>query len=129
MRHRRHHKIPVTSVEFAGFCWSLLRTSSSNLGHDRDAAIETFARVLLRRYGVVFRRILERESLNVSWFELIRVYRRLEARGEIRGGYFVSGVSGEQFARFPRPSASLRLHPQDRNATTRPASPSAARTR
>jgi ATP-dependent Lhr-like helicase len=53
---------------------------------------------LLRRYGVVFRRLLERESLKVSWFELGRVYRRLEARGEIRGGYFVSGVSGEQFA-------------------------------
>jgi ATP-dependent Lhr-like helicase len=64
----------------------------------REIAIETFARVLLRRYGIVFRRLLERESLKVSWFELGRVYRRLEARGEIRGGYFVSGVSGEQFA-------------------------------
>jgi ATP-dependent Lhr-like helicase len=41
---------------------------------------------------------LEREALPVSWFELGRVYRRLEARGEIRGGHFVSGVSGEQFA-------------------------------
>jgi ATP-dependent helicase Lhr and Lhr-like helicase len=41
---------------------------------------------------------LERESLSVSWFELIQFYRRLEARGEIRGGYFVSGLSGEQFA-------------------------------
>ncbi|HEX4645919.1 MAG TPA: hypothetical protein VH598_09950, partial [Verrucomicrobiae bacterium] len=47
---------------------------------------------------VMFRRLLERESLNVSWFELGRVYRRLEARGEIRGGHFVNGVSGEQFA-------------------------------
>jgi ATP-dependent Lhr-like helicase len=46
----------------------------------------------------VFRRLLERESLKVSWYELGRIYRRLEARGEIRGGYFVSGVSGEQFA-------------------------------
>jgi ATP-dependent Lhr-like helicase len=64
----------------------------------RDGAIEVFARVLLRRYGVVFRRLLERESLKVSWFELGRLYRRLEARGEIRGGYFVSGASGEQFA-------------------------------
>ncbi|HEY2952538.1 MAG TPA: hypothetical protein VGK40_08150, partial [Verrucomicrobiae bacterium] len=47
---------------------------------------------------VVFRRLLEREPLPVSWFELGRVYRRLEARGEIRGGHFVGGVSGEQFA-------------------------------
>ncbi len=71
-------------------------------GHNaagREEAIEAFARVLLRRYGVVSRRMIERESLRVSWFELIRVYRRLEARGEIRGGYFVSGLSGEQFAR------------------------------
>jgi ATP-dependent Lhr-like helicase len=61
-------------------------------------AIEKFARVLLRRYGVVFRRSLERESFPITWYELGRIYRRLEARGEIRGGYFVGGVSGEQFA-------------------------------
>jgi ATP-dependent Lhr-like helicase len=46
----------------------------------------------------VFRRLLERESFSVTWYELGRIYRRLEARGEIRGGYFVGGVSGEQFA-------------------------------
>ena len=50
------------------------------------------------RYGVVFRRLLERETLAVTWYELGRIYRRWEARGEIRGGYFVGGVSGEQFA-------------------------------
>jgi ATP-dependent Lhr-like helicase len=42
--------------------------------------------------------MLERESFSVSWYDLGRIYRRLEAQGEIRGGYFVSGVSGEQFA-------------------------------
>jgi ATP-dependent Lhr-like helicase len=111
---RRHRA--VTSVERAGR-WALLRrpgtgslpVSSSIAGTtaglagtqaalERDEAIEVYARVLLRRYGVMFRRLLERESLNATWFELGRVYRRLEARGEIRGGYFVSGVSGEQFA-------------------------------
>jgi ATP-dependent Lhr-like helicase len=76
-------------------------------GSPREEAVETYARVLLRRYGVVFRRLLERESLNVSWFELGRVYRRLEARGEIRGGPFVGGVSGEQFA-LPEAIALLR---------------------
>jgi ATP-dependent Lhr-like helicase len=60
--------------------------------------MEKFARVLLRRYGVVFRRLLDRESLVITWYELGRIYRRWEARGEIRGGYFVGGVSGEQFA-------------------------------
>jgi len=73
------------------------RAQSREPSHS-ESAIETYARVLLRRYGVIFRRLLERESLNVSWYELGRVCRRLEARGEIRGGYFVSGVSGEQFA-------------------------------
>jgi ATP-dependent Lhr-like helicase len=93
---RRHHKA-VTSVEFAGR-WSLLRPITSTQAHKSEEAVEAFARALLRRYGVVFRRMLERESIHVTWFELCRVYRRLEAQGAIRGGYFVNGVSGEQFA-------------------------------
>ncbi|HEY5753989.1 MAG TPA: DEAD/DEAH box helicase [Chthoniobacterales bacterium] len=102
---RRRHKA-VSGVEFAGR-WSLLRLPDAQSGHSRDEAIEVFAWTLLRRYGVVFRRMLERESLDVSWFELVRIYRRLEARGQIRGGYFVSGVSGEQFA-LPEAIGSLR---------------------
>ena len=58
----------------------------------------TQAHALLRRYGVVFRRLLTREPNAAPWRELTRVYRRLEARGEIRGGRFVSGMAGEQFA-------------------------------
>ena len=69
--------------------------------------METFARVLLRRYGVIFRRLLERETIGVSWYELGRIYRRWEARGEIRGGYFIAGISGEQFA-LPEAIGSLR---------------------
>jgi ATP-dependent Lhr-like helicase len=65
---------------------------------ERDTATAKFARALLRRYGVVFRRLLERESFPITWYELGRIYRRWEARGEIRGGYFVAGISGEQFA-------------------------------
>jgi ATP-dependent Lhr-like helicase len=61
-------------------------------------AVEIQAWTLLRRYGVVFRRVLAREALAAPWRELVRVYRRLEARGEVRGGRFVSGMSGEQFA-------------------------------
>jgi ATP-dependent Lhr-like helicase len=56
------------------------------------------ARTLLRRYGVVFKRLLARETGAPPWRELLMAYRRLEARGEIRGGRFVSGMSGEQFA-------------------------------
>jgi ATP-dependent helicase Lhr and Lhr-like helicase len=105
LERRRRHR-PVTSIEFAGR-WSLLRTPSRadlkvvEAGRDTFAsgqAVQAFAWALLRRYGVVFRRLLERESLRVTWFELGRVFRQLEARGEIRGGRFVSGVGGEQFA-------------------------------
>ena len=77
---------------------SLTDSVSGAPGVSREQAVEAFARVLLRRYGVVFRRILDQESLRVTWFELIRVYRTLEARGEIRGGHFVAGISGEQYA-------------------------------
>lgn len=73
----------------------------------REEAVETFARALLRRYGIVFRKLLEREVLKVSWYDLGRVFRRLEARGEIRGGYFVGGVGGEQFA-LPEAVGRLR---------------------
>jgi len=113
---KRRHK-PVTSVEYAGR-WSLLRpvhkdpelpppADSREVERARESAVETFARALLRRYGIVFRRLLERESLKVSWYELGRIFRKLEARGEIRGGYFVGGVSGEQFA-LPEAIASMR---------------------
>jgi ATP-dependent Lhr-like helicase len=70
---------------------------SAATGIDREK-IEVIALTLLQRYGVVFRKILDRESINVPWRDLLRVYRRLEARGEIRGGRFVGGFSGEQFA-------------------------------
>jgi ATP-dependent helicase Lhr and Lhr-like helicase len=105
---KRRRRTNLASIEFAGR-WSLLRTqlsldsqsSGNGLRADaplRDAAVEKFARALLRRYGVVFRRLLERESFTVTWYELGRIYRQWEARGEIRGGYFVGGASGEQFA-------------------------------
>jgi ATP-dependent Lhr-like helicase len=55
----------------------------------------------------MFRKLLDREALKVSWFDLGRVYRQMEARGEIRGGHFVSGVSGEQFA-LPEAIGHLR---------------------
>jgi ATP-dependent helicase Lhr and Lhr-like helicase len=73
----------------------------------REAAVETQARTLLRRYGVVFRRVIAREANAAPWRDLTRVCRRLEARGEIRGGRFVSGMSGEQFA-LPEAVETLR---------------------
>jgi ATP-dependent Lhr-like helicase len=65
---------------------------------DHDARIERWCRQLLTRYGVVFRELLARESASPPWRDLVHFLRRLELRGEVRGGRFVSGVSGEQFA-------------------------------
>src|SRR5205823_7840305 len=79
-----------TLVETAGR-WALLSA-------ERADDVEAVARTLLKRYGVVFRGVLQRESQLPPWRDLVRVYRRLEARGEIRGGRFVTGYGGEQFA-------------------------------
>ncbi len=103
-------------TQFAGR-WTALRAPADATARDQD--VETLARTLLRRYGVVFRRVVTRESTTVPWRDLTRAYRRLEARGEIRGGRFVSGMSGEQFAlpeaverlrevRRTRPDGALR---------------------
>jgi len=80
--------------------WSLLNGLDEGDPPDRldFALLETVARGLLRRYGVVFRKLVDREAFAPPWRELVRVYRTLEARGEIRGGRFVDGVWGEQFA-------------------------------
>jgi ATP-dependent Lhr-like helicase len=72
-----------------------------------DDALDAIARALLRRYGVVFRKVLEREPDLPPWRDLLMVYRRMEARGELRGGRFVQGFAGEQFA-LPDAVAVLR---------------------
>jgi len=72
-----------------------------------DAALESFARMLLARYGILFRDLLARESNAPKWRELLGILRRLEARGEARGGRFVTGFGGEQFA-LPEAVESLR---------------------
>lgn len=93
--------------------WSLLRMGSSVSArtgeelHSVPASTEKVARQLLRRYGVVFRDLLAREVLVQSWRDLLVVYRRLELAGEVRGGRFVSGFVGEQFA-LPEAVEGLR---------------------
>jgi ATP-dependent Lhr-like helicase len=83
--------------------------------------------VLLRRYGVVFRRVLAREPEWLPpWHALLRVLRRLEAQGHLRGGRFVAGVTGEQFA-LPEAVAALRAMrkrtPEDRLVSLSAADP------
>ena len=89
------------NVDAAGRWFSIARRkpdSTTDRDTPRDEAVKALAWTLLSRYGVVFRRLLTREVSGVTWRELVRVYRLLEARGDIRGGRFVSGMSGEQYA-------------------------------
>lgn len=84
--------------------WALLQTPGAAL----DEAVEHVALTLLRRYGVVFWRLLQREADWLpSWRDLLRALQRLEARGQIRGGRFIEGLSGEQFA-LPEAIPALR---------------------
>jgi ATP-dependent Lhr-like helicase len=75
--------------------WTLLAPSQAR---GTAEVHEHLARVFLQRYGIVWRDLAMREALAPTWRELLYVYRRMEARGEIRGGRFVSGFAGEQFA-------------------------------
>ena len=77
--------------------WALIARSGANISQDERS--RRFAKQLLLRWGVLFRDLLARESAAPPWRDLLPVLRRLEAQGEIRGGRFVAGFTGEQFAR------------------------------
>jgi ATP-dependent Lhr-like helicase len=120
---KRKHRQATYEMSSAGR-WSLLQRNAGNAdilsttapvssptSREGSAigpeAAEDVARMLLKRYGVVFKRLLEREGIALPWRGLLRIYHRLEARGEIRGGRFVAGISGEQFA-LPEAVGMLR---------------------
>ena len=119
---RKRGRVALFGIEEAGR-WVLLKKTNQGAQSDQATnghrekyppqsmpnpeALEYLAQTLLRRYGVVFRKLLEREPNLPVWRDLILVYRRMEARGEIRGGRFVDGFSGEQFA-LPEAVGSLR---------------------
>jgi ATP-dependent Lhr-like helicase len=91
-------------VRHAAGRWSLL-PDRRNPGSDNA---EVMAKQLLQRYGIVFRDLLKRDSNDLAWRDLLVQYRRMELRGEIRGGRFVSGFVGEQFA-LPEAVESVRM--------------------
>ena len=97
---RRRGRVLSFDIESGGRWAMINRAAPRDSGEaSREAAVEYAARTLLARYGVVFWRLLTQEpGWLPPWRDLLRVYRRLEARGEIRGGRFVAGFSGEQFA-------------------------------
>ncbi len=103
--------------------WALVRHANSAQAQEARAAF--FADQLLQRWGVIFRDLLARESLSPPWRDLLPVLRRKEAQGEIRGGRFVAGFSGEQFARpealdllraLRRATPETSAHPEISNA-------------
>jgi ATP-dependent Lhr-like helicase len=102
-RRRRGRRTALLGIADAGR-WSPLRrgTTPDDARNPQNANVENVeyvARVLLRRYGVICWRLLAREAAWLPpWRELLRVYQRMEARGEVRGGRFIAGLSGEQFA-------------------------------
>jgi len=103
-------RIGVGQMDDAGR-WSLLKRGSN----EATTAVAHIAHVLLQRYGVVFRKLLERETNLPPWRDLLYEFRRLEARDEIHGGRFVSGMSGEQYALPAAVNAlrQLRLRPHN----------------
>jgi len=109
---RRRRRTAMFGIEDAGR-WALTRrakpqSENPQASQAASEAIEHVARALLNRYGVVFWRLLEREAAWLPpWRDLLRVYRRLESRGDIRGGRFVAGFAGEQFA-LPEAVGMLR---------------------
>jgi ATP-dependent Lhr-like helicase len=91
---RRKHRTAAYGMDDAGR-WAVVPAVRPH----GPAHVEHIARALLRRYGVVFWRLLEREAQRLPpWRDLLRVYRTLESRGEVRGGRFVAGIPGEQYA-------------------------------
>lgn len=105
-RGRRRKRLNF-NMERAGR-WSLIRnTEDENKDKKLSKEMRAIARIFLNRYGVVFRKLLERESFAPPWRDLVRALRLLELRGDVRGGRFVEGVTGEQFA-LPEAVASLR---------------------
>jgi ATP-dependent Lhr-like helicase len=104
-RQRRAKNPPVVAGRWSTF--RAVETAPRSADAPLDPALVEFtARTLLARTGVVFKAVLERERIPVPWRDLLRCYRRMEARGEIHGGRFVAGFHGEQYA---LPSAVTRM--------------------
>jgi ATP-dependent Lhr-like helicase len=95
---RRKRRLALFGMADAGR-WALVRRPAAGVPDRRDEAVEQIVRTLLRRWGVIFWKLLGREATWLPpWRDILACCRRLEARGEIRGGRFIAGFSGEQYA-------------------------------
>lgn len=82
----------------AGRWWLLHSSHEKEMHTNNEAYLNAMAHMLLKRYGIVFRKLAEKEKLLAIWYDLLKIYRRMEAQGTIRGGRFVDGFGGEQYA-------------------------------
>jgi ATP-dependent Lhr-like helicase len=118
--------VPLMPVgRWSRFRDDLVAVGGTTSGTANETQVEFVAKQLLTRYGVVFRRLLERERIPVAWRDLVRVYRHQELRGDVRGGRFVQRFAGEQYAlpeavelmrRLRRMGGSPRVHALDKLA-------------
>jgi ATP-dependent Lhr-like helicase len=99
----------------ASWRWTTFRSSVPEAAADGPSPAEFAAQRLLARTGVVFRRTIERERLPVPWRDMLRAMRAMESRGDVRGGRFVAGFSGEQYA-LPEAVEALRAVRRGRKA-------------
>jgi ATP-dependent Lhr-like helicase len=117
-RRRAEGKFGARRPRHSAGRWALLEAHAEDPEADTKSSIhphERWAKQLARRYGVIFRDLLKRESLPVTWRELLLQYRKMEWRGEMRGGRFVDGFTGEQFA-LPEAVEALRAVRRDPQA-------------
>ncbi|HEX3010289.1 MAG TPA: hypothetical protein VHO90_22015, partial [Bacteroidales bacterium] len=94
---RRSGKV-IFDLQQAGRWWLLTHQENKADGSQQDEYLESLAMMLLKRYGIVFRKLAEKEKVLFAWYDLLKIYRKMEARGIIRGGRFVEGFGGEQYA-------------------------------
>ena len=106
-RPERRGPRPRVRPALSGGRWSLLGANVEGSDYDADDLAEALAGQLLQRYGIVFRDLAQRELIGIGWREVLWALRRLEARGLVRGGRFVAGFTGEQFA-LPEAYEQLR---------------------
>jgi ATP-dependent Lhr-like helicase len=103
---RRKGKI-IFNLQQAGRWWLLLASDNNMPENTGDHSAEIMAMMLLKRYGVVFRKLAEKEKLLFLWYDMLKIYRKMEAQGTIRGGRFVDGFGGEQYA-LPEAVSAMR---------------------
>lgn len=109
---RRSGKV-VFNLQQAGRWWLLNTREPLYPEHHRDEYLESIAMMLLKRYGIIFRKLAEKEKVLHLWYDLLKIYRKMEARGTIRGGRFVEGFGGEQYALPEAVSAVRSLRKQE----------------